>query len=141
MDRISVAPGITGLAQIRNGYDQCFADVRRKVAVDLEYIRTASLAQDLTLLAETSLYIWRHLWETRLRANSKNSPDLLEQYAHEHRATGELVGPHILTGVATAGQAMLEIMRSQPQHMHWVEHPHNHPELIAEAPLLGTPVA
>jgi lipopolysaccharide/colanic/teichoic acid biosynthesis glycosyltransferase len=141
MERIRVAPGITGLAQIRNGYDQCFADVRRKVAVDLEYIRTASLAQDLTLLAETSVYIWRHLWEARIRANSNGSPGLLEQYVHEHRAGGELVGPHILTGVATAGQAMMEIMRSHPQQVPWGEYPHNSQEVAAEVPLLGTPVA
>jgi lipopolysaccharide/colanic/teichoic acid biosynthesis glycosyltransferase len=114
MERIRVAPGITGLAQIRNGYDQCFADVRRKVSVDLEYIRTASLAKDLSLLAETSVYILRHLWKARIRASSKGSAGMSAQHVDEHRA-GDLVGPYLLTGVATAGQAMIEIMRSHPQ--------------------------
>jgi lipopolysaccharide/colanic/teichoic acid biosynthesis glycosyltransferase len=30
-------PGITGLAQVRQGYDSCIADVRRKVAFDHAY--------------------------------------------------------------------------------------------------------
>lgn len=30
-------PGITGLAQVRQGYDSCIADVRRKVAYDHAY--------------------------------------------------------------------------------------------------------
>jgi lipopolysaccharide/colanic/teichoic acid biosynthesis glycosyltransferase len=33
-------PGITGLAQVRQGYDTCIADVRRKVAYDHAYALT-----------------------------------------------------------------------------------------------------
>jgi lipopolysaccharide/colanic/teichoic acid biosynthesis glycosyltransferase len=33
-------PGITGLAQVRQGYDSCIADVRRKVAFDHAYAMT-----------------------------------------------------------------------------------------------------
>lgn len=51
--RLQVRPGITGLAQLVLGYDQCVADVRRKVALDLQYIRTASLARDVGLLFRT----------------------------------------------------------------------------------------
>jgi lipopolysaccharide/colanic/teichoic acid biosynthesis glycosyltransferase len=51
-------PGITGLAQVRQGYDTCIDDVRRKVAFDHAYgIRldslTAWLACDLSLMART----------------------------------------------------------------------------------------
>jgi lipopolysaccharide/colanic/teichoic acid biosynthesis glycosyltransferase len=37
--RLEVKPGITGLAQIRAGYDRTLRDVRRKVKLDLVYVR------------------------------------------------------------------------------------------------------
>jgi lipopolysaccharide/colanic/teichoic acid biosynthesis glycosyltransferase len=37
--RLSVRPGITGLAQVRAGYDRTMRDVRRKVKLDLLYVR------------------------------------------------------------------------------------------------------
>lgn len=70
LERIRVAPGITGLAQIRTGYDRSVADVRRKVAIDLEYLQTASLSLDLRLLAQTLVYIVRHVWQERVRPAS-----------------------------------------------------------------------
>jgi lipopolysaccharide/colanic/teichoic acid biosynthesis glycosyltransferase len=51
--RQRVKPGITGLAQINQNYDSCLDDVRMKVKYDLEYIRTQSLAQDLTIMVKT----------------------------------------------------------------------------------------
>ena len=36
--RLKVRPGITGLAQVRSGYDQTLEDVRRELAADREYI-------------------------------------------------------------------------------------------------------
>ena len=68
LQRIRVAPGITGLAQLRTGYDRSLADVRRKVAIDLEYVRSASLRLDLQLLAQTVVYIVCHVWQERIRA-------------------------------------------------------------------------
>jgi len=37
-----VRPGITGWAQIHQGYDMSVDDVRRKLAYDIEYIRSQS---------------------------------------------------------------------------------------------------
>jgi lipopolysaccharide/colanic/teichoic acid biosynthesis glycosyltransferase len=46
-------PGITGLAQIRQQYDSCLDDVKRKVEFDLEYIRQPSFWNDLRIMLET----------------------------------------------------------------------------------------
>jgi lipopolysaccharide/colanic/teichoic acid biosynthesis glycosyltransferase len=51
--RQRVLPGITGLAQVNQAYDQDVDDVRRKVAFDLEYIGRQSLFQDLKILVRT----------------------------------------------------------------------------------------
>lgn len=51
--RQRVKPGITGLAQIKNPYDTCLDDVRRKVAFDIEYMRTQSLVEDIRIMLQT----------------------------------------------------------------------------------------
>ncbi len=51
--RQRVLPGITGLAQIHNGYDQTFKDVERKLGYDLEYLDRCSLREDLRIMAKT----------------------------------------------------------------------------------------
>ncbi len=55
--RHAVRPGITGLAQVKQGYDSCVGDVVKKVALDVAYIETASLMQDLKILFLTIPYI------------------------------------------------------------------------------------
>ncbi|MEN6492889.1 MAG: sugar transferase [Thermoguttaceae bacterium] len=55
MDRYLVAPGITGLAQINLPPDTDVDSVRRKLVLDVQYIRTASLSLDLRILLCTSL--------------------------------------------------------------------------------------
>lgn len=57
MHRTEVRPGITGLAQLRLGYDEQISEVSKKVNLDLRYIRTASLRLDLSLLVWTIPYI------------------------------------------------------------------------------------
>lgn len=52
-ERQVVLPGITGWAQVNNGYDQSMDDVEKKVELDLEYIRRRSLAEDLRIMART----------------------------------------------------------------------------------------
>jgi lipopolysaccharide/colanic/teichoic acid biosynthesis glycosyltransferase len=54
-DRHVVAPGITGLAQINLPPDSDLDSVRRKVALDVEYIRTASLTLDFRMFLCTLL--------------------------------------------------------------------------------------
>jgi lipopolysaccharide/colanic/teichoic acid biosynthesis glycosyltransferase len=51
--RQRVMPGITGLAQINQSYDTCVDDVRRKVELDLEYMRTRTNVGDLSIMART----------------------------------------------------------------------------------------
>lgn len=51
--RQRVLPGITGWAQVNHHYDQCLDDVKRKVGLDLEYIRRRSATEDLKIMART----------------------------------------------------------------------------------------
>lgn len=51
--RQRVRPGITGWAQINQGYDTSVDDVRRKVRYDLEYIRRQSASEDLRIMLRT----------------------------------------------------------------------------------------
>jgi lipopolysaccharide/colanic/teichoic acid biosynthesis glycosyltransferase len=52
-DRLLVLPGITGLAQVINGYDDGLNSVRRKVELDREYIKKAGFRQDGNILLST----------------------------------------------------------------------------------------
>ena len=51
--RLAVKPGITGLAQIRNGYDTNVDAFRHKLEADLEYIEKQKWSQELMILAAT----------------------------------------------------------------------------------------
>ena len=53
INRLAVRPGVTGLAQVNLPPDTDLQSVRRKLALDLEYIRTATPALDLRLLLYT----------------------------------------------------------------------------------------
>jgi len=48
-----VRPGITGWAQIHQWYDMSVDDVRRKLAYDIEYIRSQSALEDLKIILRT----------------------------------------------------------------------------------------
>ncbi|NUQ01087.1 MAG: sugar transferase [Armatimonadetes bacterium] len=52
-ERHWITPGITGLSQVRQGYDRCLDDVRRKLGHDLEYIQRRSLWLDLQICWRT----------------------------------------------------------------------------------------
>ncbi len=51
--RQRVRPGITGWAQVNQGYDTSLEDVRHKVRYDLEYIRRQSALEDLRIMLRT----------------------------------------------------------------------------------------
>jgi lipopolysaccharide/colanic/teichoic acid biosynthesis glycosyltransferase len=51
--RQRVKPGITGLAQVSNPYDQTLDDVRRKVQFDVLYMKRQSLWEDIRIMART----------------------------------------------------------------------------------------
>jgi exopolysaccharide biosynthesis polyprenyl glycosylphosphotransferase len=60
MRRHYVKPGITGLAQISGarGETRTIEDMRRRVNLDLEYLRRWSLWLDLTIIARTAVAGW-----------------------------------------------------------------------------------
>ncbi len=51
--RLRVKPGITGLAQIRHHYDHTLDDVRKKVKLDLLYIRRMCFFAEMNILLRT----------------------------------------------------------------------------------------
>ncbi len=51
--RLSVRPGITGLAQVRNGYDTSVDAFRDKLRADLEYIERRNWSTELRILTAT----------------------------------------------------------------------------------------
>ncbi len=51
--RQRVRPGITGWAQVNQGYDQTVDDVRTKLEYDLEYVRRKSLWFDMRIMLRT----------------------------------------------------------------------------------------
>lgn len=52
--RLAVRPGITGLAQVRNGYDTSVEAFRHKLVSDLEYIEKRRWSSELWILAATA---------------------------------------------------------------------------------------
>lgn len=56
--RLSVRPGITGLAQIRHRYDKTLRDVKKKVKLDLLYIRKTCLIGEIGILLRTFIVIF-----------------------------------------------------------------------------------
>jgi len=51
--RLAVRPGITGLAQVRNGYDTSIDAFRHKLEADLEYIERRNWSTEVRILAAT----------------------------------------------------------------------------------------
>jgi len=56
--RLAVKPGLTGLAQVRNGYTNDTTGARKKLAYDLRYLRHRSAWRELGLLLATIPKIW-----------------------------------------------------------------------------------
>jgi exopolysaccharide biosynthesis polyprenyl glycosylphosphotransferase len=53
LKRLKVKPGITGLAQVWHKYDETIEDVKKKIKLDLLYIRKMCLWVDMRILALT----------------------------------------------------------------------------------------
>jgi exopolysaccharide biosynthesis polyprenyl glycosylphosphotransferase len=51
--RLTVKPGITGLAQVLHKYDESIEDVKKKVQYDIAYIRNRNITTDLRIMAQT----------------------------------------------------------------------------------------
>jgi lipopolysaccharide/colanic/teichoic acid biosynthesis glycosyltransferase len=52
-ERLLILPGITGLAQVINGYDDSLESVRRKIELDRTYIKNSGFKQDSKILLST----------------------------------------------------------------------------------------
>lgn len=55
--RLTVHPGITGWAQVKQAYDQSFDDVRKKLQYDLEYVNNISIQLDMKIFLKTMLTV------------------------------------------------------------------------------------
>jgi lipopolysaccharide/colanic/teichoic acid biosynthesis glycosyltransferase len=55
--RLRVRPGITGLAQVNNGYDSSIDSVTNKVKNDITYIHTWSVWSDIKILMKTVVVV------------------------------------------------------------------------------------
>ena len=53
VDRLGLKPGLTGMAQVVNGYDNELEGFRRKVGYDLLYLQNCCLVNDLKILLRT----------------------------------------------------------------------------------------
>ncbi|MFN0196698.1 MAG: sugar transferase [Planctomycetaceae bacterium] len=53
INRLGLKPGLTGLAQVINGYDTDIESIRRKVALDLLYLQNCCIKNDLKILLRT----------------------------------------------------------------------------------------
>ncbi|QDT34216.1 sugar transferase [Thalassoglobus polymorphus] len=53
LDRLGLKPGLTGVAQIINGYDNEIDSFRRKAAFDLYYLQNCSVWNDFKILVRT----------------------------------------------------------------------------------------
>lgn len=53
VDRLGLKPGLTGMAQVVNGYDNEIEGFRRKVGYDLLYLQNCCLRNDLKILTRT----------------------------------------------------------------------------------------
>ncbi|QDV18192.1 UDP-N-acetylgalactosamine-undecaprenyl-phosphate N-acetylgalactosaminephosphotransferase [Gimesia panareensis] len=53
IDRLGLKPGLTGVAQIVNGYDNNVESFRRKVSLDLMYLQNCCIWNDIKILFKT----------------------------------------------------------------------------------------
>jgi lipopolysaccharide/colanic/teichoic acid biosynthesis glycosyltransferase len=53
LERLQLKPGVTGVAQIENGYDNDIDSFKRKVGYDLLYLRNCCLRNDIKILLRT----------------------------------------------------------------------------------------
>jgi len=67
LDRLSVQPGMTGLAQVNLLPDCDLDDVRKKLALDLTYIKQATLFLDLRIIIYTTCILFGLRSEMALR--------------------------------------------------------------------------
>lgn len=58
--RLTTPPGLTGLAQVMNGYTNDTAGARRKLAYDLCYLKRRGIIEEIRLVLATLPKVWDH---------------------------------------------------------------------------------
>ncbi len=96
-ERFAVLPGITGLGQIRSGYDDSIASARRKTRYDRLYVRRACALLDLRILAETISHLAG--WPS-LSRRAAPAPRARRRSAVPARSGVPALGPWFDLGVA-----------------------------------------
>src|SRR5438105_2868040 len=94
-DRLSVRPGVTGLAQVQLPADTDVASVRRKLAYDLYYVRCCNPWLDLRIILCTGLHVLGVPYHTLRKLFLMPSLDKVE---HAYRNARVLPGqpiPHM----------------------------------------------
>jgi lipopolysaccharide/colanic/teichoic acid biosynthesis glycosyltransferase len=74
-DRLKVRPGITGLAQVRQDYDESLEDVKRKLQHDKEYIENSCLLLDIRIILETIALMLVLFWEAFKRRTTRRKAE------------------------------------------------------------------
>jgi len=57
INRLAIRPGITGLSQLRSGYDESLRSVRRKIRYDLLYVSRGCTLLDAKIILDTVLLV------------------------------------------------------------------------------------
>ncbi len=90
-DRLTVLPGVTGLAQINLPPDTDLASVRRKQMLDLHYIRIAGFWLDLRMMICTSLRLMGLSGHLAAKLMRLEIAIPVERYAGDSFPAGDLV--------------------------------------------------
>lgn len=125
LDRLQVLPGVTGLAQINLPADESLDSVRKKVILDCEYIRTASLTLDLRIFFCTFFRMTglRHGVAPRLFGIERDPDELASSFAAR---TGkidfisslddsQISIPSMLASTSASGNGEKSATQEQPQ--------------------------
>ena len=77
--RLGVAPGITGLAQVRQRHDESIEDVKKKLRYDKKYVQSGHILLDAQIIIETIILIGNLFLDSlRRRRIKKVEPKGLE---------------------------------------------------------------
>ncbi|GAB4354348.1 MAG: hypothetical protein Kow0099_38510 [Candidatus Abyssubacteria bacterium] len=86
-ERLTLPPGITGLAQVRQAPDETLEDVKKKLEYDKEYIENASLFLDARILFATAVLVCGLFWSgLKNRAKEKVAPKTLQTVLSESQS-------------------------------------------------------
>lgn len=91
--RLSVRPGLTGLAQV---YGNATRDVKKKLKYDMLYIRRQSVCLDVKLLLMSLWITFRGKWESR-----ENMPQ--ERLRSKTRGSSQEAGVRVREGASESG--------------------------------------